>query len=104
MSGAVTEEDVAALNQAQHADPFSVLGLHEGSGGRLEVRALLPRALAVRVVDAAQGNVLAELSRVDGDVFRGVIARRRNRFPYELSVTWTTARTVCRRIPIRSGR
>ena len=43
---------VAALLAARHADPFAVLGLHADAAGALWLRALLPGADTVDVLDA----------------------------------------------------
>lgn len=81
--------DVDALLAARHRDPFAVLGLHADAAGRLFVRALLPGATAVDVVDASTGNVLATLARRDASaLFEAAIPRRRKRFDYRLAVHW----------------
>jgi 1,4-alpha-glucan branching enzyme len=87
----VRAADVEALAQARHGDPFAVLGMHE-SDGALAVRAMLPGASAVDVVDAASGRVVATLASLHGaGVFGGRIPRRRKRFAYRLRVTWPGA-------------
>jgi 1,4-alpha-glucan branching enzyme len=87
----VRAADVEALAQARHGDPFAVLGMHE-SDGALAVRAMLPGASAVDVVDAASGRVVATLAPLHGaGVFGGRIPRRRKRFAYRLRVTWPGA-------------
>lgn len=58
---------VAALLAARHSDPFSVLGLHADAGGALWLRALLPGANAVVVLDATSGKQLVELMRIHHD-------------------------------------
>jgi 1,4-alpha-glucan branching enzyme len=83
--------DVEALALARHSDPFAVLGMHE-SAGALVVRAILPGALAVDVVDVASGRVVATLAPLHGaGVFGGRIPRRRKRFAYQLRVAWPDA-------------
>ena len=44
-----------ALAAGSYADPFSVLGMHETADGHLTVRACLPGARSVDVIDAASG-------------------------------------------------
>jgi 1,4-alpha-glucan branching enzyme len=56
---------VAAIVRADHADPFSVLGPHAVAGGEWEVRAMLPQARAVTVIDAASGESIAAMVRRD---------------------------------------
>jgi 1,4-alpha-glucan branching enzyme len=76
------------LQHGDHGDPFAVLGMH-ADGGALVVRALLPGAVGVSVVDKKSGKRCAGLERVGGsDVFEGTIVRRKNPFPYLLEVDW----------------
>ena len=82
--------DVAALVAARHGDPFAVLGLHADANGRLWLRALLPGAQAVAVLDARTGKRVATLALRDpAGLWEGAIARRRKRFDYRLRVQWT---------------
>ncbi|PIL39827.1 1,4-alpha-glucan branching enzyme [Massilia psychrophila] len=74
--------------QGDHGDPFAVLGMHRHNGA-LVVRALLPGAASVAVIDAKSGCRLASLDQIDGsDVFCAVIARRKTPFAYRLRVDW----------------
>jgi 1,4-alpha-glucan branching enzyme len=50
--------DVAALLAARHGDPFAVLGMHADATGAQCVRALLPGAEAVDLIDAADGTLV----------------------------------------------
>jgi len=89
--------EIAALLAARHPDPFAVLGLHADGEGRLWLRALLPGADAVEVLDAASGRCVATLEeRAVGDLshtgfFEAAIPRRRNRFGYRLKIRWHAA-------------
>ncbi len=85
----LADADVIALIEARHADPFSVLGLHADADGTLWVRALLPGAQAVAVLDRKTARRVAtlDLRHPDG-LFEGAVPRRRNRFDYWLQVTW----------------
>jgi 1,4-alpha-glucan branching enzyme len=56
-------DEITKICQARHGDPFSVLGMHRDDLGRLWVRALLPGAAQVGVIDAASGRMVAELMR-----------------------------------------
>ena len=77
-----------ALAAARHDDPFGVLGMHECDGA-LVVRAVLPEATAVEVIDRASGRRVAKLvQRHPAGVFEAPIPRRRRRFEYRLRVTW----------------
>ncbi|KAA8727191.1 MAG: 1,4-alpha-glucan branching enzyme [Ewingella americana] len=83
--------DQHVINQlisGHYADPFSLLGMHAVAAG-IEVRALLPDADQVWVVDADKGTQVCELRRYDDrGFFVGVIPRRKNPFRYQLDVRW----------------
>jgi 1,4-alpha-glucan branching enzyme len=81
--------DAQALVQARHHDPFAVLGMHADAAAHLWVRALLPGAQSVQVLDAASGRSLVSLKpRHEAGLFESVIPRRKNRFDYRLNVQW----------------
>lgn len=85
----LAEADVAALVAAAHPDPFAALGLHADANGKLWLRAMLPGAARVTVLDAASGKRAAELALRDpAGLWEGGIARRRKRFDYRLLVQW----------------
>ncbi|MCG6860184.1 MAG: 1,4-alpha-glucan branching protein GlgB [Chromatiaceae bacterium] len=85
----VDTRDVEALLNADHPDPFSFLGMHAAaSGGALTVRAFLPDASTVKVLDRATGKVVAVLEKVhDEGLFVGAVQGRGKRFPYRLRIT-----------------
>ena len=81
--------DATALLAARHANPFAVLGMHADDAGRLWLRALLPGAEKVTVIDSKSGKAIAELSLRDtAGLFEALIPRRRKFFGYRLRVTW----------------
>jgi 1,4-alpha-glucan branching enzyme len=85
----LSDPDVQALAEARHGDPFAVLGLHADADGKLWVRAMLPSAQNVAVLDAASGNPLAALvEHPASGLWQGAIPRRKNRFDYRLQVQW----------------
>ena len=87
----LSRNDVEALAGAKHGDPFAVLGMHEREGA-IWVCTVQPAAVAVAVVDASSGHVVANLDRVHADgVFDGKIVRRLSPFAYRLRITWETA-------------
>ena len=51
----LNDADLDALMAGRHADPFSRLGMHADESGRLWVRALLPGAGEVALLDAGSG-------------------------------------------------
>ena len=82
------DSTVVALIEAHHGDPFAVLGLHADDTGKLWVRAMLPGARSVTIIDAT-GKRAAELSLRDpAGLWEGAIPRRKNRFDYLLAVQW----------------
>jgi 1,4-alpha-glucan branching enzyme len=86
----IADSEVLELLRGRHRDPFAALGLHAGDDGRLWIRALLPGAFAVNVIDAQHGRVLARLpARHTDGLFEGAIPRRRKRFDYWLEVQWS---------------
>jgi 1,4-alpha-glucan branching enzyme len=86
----LSDEEVHALVHARHPDPFAVLGLHADAQGGLWLRALLPQADSVAVIDAGTGERLAELlKRHDAGFWVGRIPNRRDRFDYRLQVSWS---------------
>ncbi|MFD1800848.1 1,4-alpha-glucan branching enzyme [Mixta tenebrionis] len=79
---------INAIIEGHYADPFSLLGMHQTSNG-LEVRALLPDASEVWVIETSTGRKCAQLKSLDSrGFFYGVIPRRKNPFRYQLAVTW----------------
>ena len=88
LPSALTQDEVQALASAHHADPFARLGMHADEQGRLWVRAVLPGARRVGVIDAARpGRVLKWLDQFDGTpVFEAMVPVRRKKFDYRLRV------------------
>jgi 1,4-alpha-glucan branching enzyme len=85
----ISEADIATLVKGTHADPFSVLGLHADASGKLFLLAFLPGAISVKVIEAASGKIIAELSlRHEDGLFETAIPRRRKIFSYRLGVVW----------------
>jgi 1,4-alpha-glucan branching enzyme len=84
----VDTRDVEAILNADHSDPFSFLGMHAAADGAgLAVRAFLPEANSVEVVDVAGDKSVAPLEKVhDEGLFVGAIQERKEPFPYRLRV------------------
>ena len=55
--------EVEAIVAARHGDPFAFLGMHQSSAG-LYVRAFLPDAESVSVVESATGQIAARCERI----------------------------------------
>jgi 1,4-alpha-glucan branching enzyme len=80
----LSEASVRALVEARHDDPFAVLGPHEVAGG-IVVRAIVPGAERLEVVEEGTGAVAGELARRhDAGLFEGVLADRPAWFGYTL--------------------
>ena len=85
----LTADDIAALLEARHGDPFAVLGMHIDADGRLRLSAFFPGATEVVCVDAADGRDVIALDCLHADGFyEGVIPRRSEAFAYRFRVTW----------------
>ena len=75
----------ADLNEARLRDPFAVLGMHE-EGGKPVVRAFVPWAENVSVVERASGKVVSKLKKVDQSGLFAGAAGKPKRFDYRLHV------------------
>jgi 1,4-alpha-glucan branching enzyme len=92
-SHALPDETISALVNARHGDPFAVLGMHVDDGDVL-VRALLPQASRVQVVDIADGSIAGELPLLEKTgLFVSTLPGRSAAFRYRLRVTLGTVTT-----------
>jgi len=84
------DAEVRALMRAEHGDPFAVLGPHQTDEG-LRVRAVLPGAKSVTVMQSESGWPLAELDRQGGsELFAGLVPASEARLGYRFHVNWGT--------------
>ncbi len=82
------EPQIAAIVAAAHGDPFAFLGMHKTASG-VVVRAMLPGAREVAVVDAATGDTVAQAERVHpAGFFVAAVPQQREPFAYRLRVRW----------------
>ena len=82
-----TDPQIEAIIEARHDDPFSFLGMHRTAAG-ICVRAMLPPAQAMAVVESATGAIAAEGARVHRDgLFVATAADRQEPFRYRLRVS-----------------
>ncbi|MFZ1427155.1 MAG: hypothetical protein WAS21_10340, partial [Geminicoccaceae bacterium] len=80
----ISSDTIQALVEARHDDPFAVLGPHEAAGG-VVIRALVPGAAELEVVEEATGAVVGTLERRhDAGFFEGMLADRPAWFGYTL--------------------
>src|SRR5580658_3068882 len=88
VSAPPVDPQIAAIVAARHGDPFAFLGMHE-TGDGLMVRAMLPGAETVDVIDATAGALASAAERVHPDgVFVARLPGRKERFPYRLRARW----------------
>ena len=81
------DPEVEAIIEARHGDPFSFLGMHPTSGG-VCLRAMLPAAQEMAVVDSATGKIAAKGVRVHSDgFFVATVADRKEPFRYRLRIS-----------------
>jgi len=87
-----TAQDIDALVRAEHHDPFSILGPHgDGAGGQF-IRAYLPGALKVEVLDKDSGEERGELQATETPgLFVGHFDQAR---PYLLRTRWAGGEQV----------
>ena len=94
-------EDVERICLASHDDPFSVLGPHRRTNGRVSVRAFMPNAQQVLVIDAVSGRVLATLAKRHKDgLFERVLTAALHS-TYRLHVRWADGSEVVMDDPYR---
>lgn len=79
--------EMEALCRGEHADPFALLGWQRAPEGWL-LRAFLPEAQAVSALDAANGQLLAELCCLDARGLFGTASALAEARPYRLRVQW----------------
>ncbi|MGI9435241.1 MAG: GlgB N-terminal domain-containing protein, partial [Geminicoccaceae bacterium] len=83
----LSKETIAAIVAGEHPDPFSLLGSRAATGGVL-VRAFLPGAETVTVIDGVGGEPLAELERIhEAGLFEGLLKDRKPGFGHRLRAT-----------------
>ena len=88
MTQLVAQSVINQFFDGTHSDPFSVLGMHETDNG-IEIRALLPDASRVSVIDKENQDTVCELDCLDDrGFFAGVVPNTRDFFAYQLQVYW----------------
>ena len=96
-------EDIERICAGTHGDPFAVLGPHRLPNGRLSVRAFMPGAQQVLVIDAVTSRVLATLAQRHPDGFFERALTAKLDFPYRLHVRWGDGVEVVQEDPYRFG-
>ena len=88
MTKLVAQSVINSFFDGKHADPFAVLGMHETHNG-IEIRALLPDADKVEVIDKESQSIVVELEKLDDRGFFGAIVPEIHHFfTYQLKVYW----------------
>jgi len=85
----VSDHDLQLVLHAAHGDPFSVLGVHADADGRLWLRAMLPGAAQVTVIDAGTGQQLGGLAQRHPDGFFEGMLSATSSPNYRLQVSWS---------------
>jgi 1,4-alpha-glucan branching enzyme len=98
----VNPRDIELICSAHHGDAFSVLGPHAQQGG-VSVRAFLPGAQQVQVLDAATGEPLGTLEKRHADGFFEQVLALPALAPYRLQVQWNDGQTAVLDDPYRFG-
>ncbi len=88
MTNLVSHSAINAFFEGRHSDPFAVLGMHETDNG-IEIRALLPDANRVLVIEKENQTVVCELEKIDErGFFAAVVPDTHDFFAYQLQVFW----------------
>ena len=88
MTQLVAQSVINQFFDGTYSDPFSVLGMHETDNG-IEIRALLPDACRVSVIDKENQDTVCELDCLDDrGFFAGVVPQTHDFFAYQLQVYW----------------
>ena len=90
MSVRIDRDVINALIAGHFADPFSVLGMHQTDAG-LEVRALLPDATEVWVIEPKTGRKVGKLDCLDSRGFFCAVLRPSQYFPavkISFAISW----------------
>ena len=82
----LSDEDLSALVRARHPDPFGVLGLRADAQGQWCVRALLPNAVEVEVVDLDGNRIASMQSQHAAGVYEAAVPGPLD--DYRLRVRW----------------
>src|SRR5947207_14762536 len=80
--------DVEAIVACRHDDPFAFLGMHKSAAG-IFVRAMLPDAEDMAVIDTANGEIAARGERIHpAGFFVARMPERKAPFRYRLRLSW----------------
>jgi 1,4-alpha-glucan branching enzyme len=83
---------VQALVDGRYGDPFSILGMHSARDGRYCIRAYVPGALGVEIIERGSGIVLSNAELIHSAGLFGAKLDERTR--YSLRIRWPDAAQV----------
>src|SRR5208337_3846409 len=95
-AGMVLKEELERVVHSAHSDPFAVLGAHIVKSGNKEcvaVRAFLPEAVEVTVVDPEDGQIYPAKRIHKEGLFEAIVKNREEVFPYRLRTKDGSGRT-----------
>src|SRR5271170_2638256 len=81
------DPQIEAIVGARHGDPFGYLGMRE-EDGKLVVRAMLPGAESVSIIDRETGSAAGNAEQLHPDGFFTARLDRKERFAYRLRAVW----------------
>jgi 1,4-alpha-glucan branching enzyme len=87
------DHDIELIRHAAHGDPFSVLGVHADAQDQLWLRAMLPGATHVIVLDAGSGGQIGALALRHADGFFEGLLSVAQPPDYRLQVRWADGNT-----------
>ncbi|MDE2629304.1 MAG: 1,4-alpha-glucan branching enzyme, partial [Burkholderiales bacterium] len=88
------DHQIDLVRNAEHGDPFAVLGVHADDSGRLWLRAMLPGATHVSVLDSHSGALLGALAQRHADGFFEGLLSATEPPDYRLQVRWADGSSV----------
>ena len=88
---ALAADEIEALRQGRHADPFSRLGPHHDGEGRTCVRAFMPEAQSLSLAFGKRSRKFKPLH--DDGLFEVVLEADLEPGAYRLQVTWADGST-----------
>jgi 1,4-alpha-glucan branching enzyme len=86
MTSDLDPDELVAIVEGRHGDPFGVLGPHKTANGETKVRTFFPGSLGVELLDSLSGTVLAVSARVHpAGVFEASVESGAK---YRLKILW----------------
>lgn len=84
----VSDGDIERIVQGQENDPFKILGWHQSEDG-VEIRAFIPTATAIFLLDSADNTYRHPMTQLDSDGFFCISPPdRHDKFHYVFDIYW----------------